>query len=1046
MDYRRLQHSYPPRPSPLGSSEPRVDRPFVAPESRGRTDSEKPRAYPSTNSTPSPSQIYQSTATRGSLAALRGDTLGAYIPSRQSQAHRRHGSLESRNHAQTHRRNNSQPQAIRYREVGLLDASVMNHTPHETARRTSQGSSGSPGLTGHPEQSAPPSFGIRQMPPPSPPHTYSSRTQSAQSNHTPGGPLMSRETPSSQAHRPGSSMSISAMLGSEPERSAREPVREPGPFFSRPSPASIFGNAPPSSSSAAMSPPTAPVRPSSLENSLFRRSQTPEKSFSRPQVTRAYRSGSGGGSSLSGTEQSVFGGLTRSSLSQYPEKPHSTHPSPRMSTADTPYTEPRRMSLNGPIPRPSSQPPQADASTRPPGYSPISQPGGVTAERAFESGPRSASGSYGAADPQQHGRFGNIFGERRSEETAQRDRERTSAHAPEVKPSQPGSFRYGSHYGEREPLDRHQGGSAWDHGRSHPPSPENKRYHAPDHSPALGFGAIQSYTKSLGSQSGGNRPPGSLHSRNNQPTPPPHDPYSRQQTQLPRLGTTPTLTASTVAASTSLAALADEGRRKGSEELLHHRNLLAVGADGKRGGRASPLPQAVQGAQAPFIGPAGETAIKNELGRVFSGIGSGVGGVGATTGGSGQSTPLGSSPFKRDSLTGRSINGDPMDEAARIARPSSASGRRSRKSRDEEQMEIEANDPRGVLSARNARRSRHAHHHHHHHHHHRHKADEEALTLSSLHRPTNFHRTSPADPAAGHHHHHHHHHHHAPRPATIPAASPIREPRTTVIIEPILSSVSHLPRHHLGSTLYTPRVGAPTAKSSPDSSKFGYTTTPQPLPRFEQRANCTFTVRVPRWRINQSHREEICARRAIWGTGVYTDDSDPVAAAIHSGFIRGAWGEDVDESMLDLEIKDTYQHAPPAPEAEGEKPETGAKAPRIPPVPPADKDLHITLLVLPRVNQYDSTLLFGLKSRKWDGRHDGMSFKVHAVDWVDEGVGRGEERGGEARRKRLRTLMQTGRICTGPALAKMDELRRTGVQIPRPIKGQDQAAAVQLVS
>jgi hypothetical protein len=159
--------------------------------------------------------------------------------------------------------------------------------------------------------------------------------------------------------------------------------------------------------------------------------------------------------------------------------------------------------------------------------------------------------------------------------------------------------------------------------------------------------------------------------------------------------------------------LADEGRRKGSDELLHHRNLLAVGVDGKRGGRASPLPQAVQGAQAPFIGASGEQAINNELGRVFSGIGSGVGGVTAGVSGSGHSTPLGASPFKRDSFTGRSMNGDGMDEAAKLARPSSASGLRSRKSRDEEQMEIEANDTRGILSARNARRSRHAHHHHH---------------------------------------------------------------------------------------------------------------------------------------------------------------------------------------------------------------------------------------------------------------------------------------------------------------------------------------------
>ncbi|KAJ6155316.1 Histone deacetylation protein Rxt3 [Penicillium chermesinum] len=283
---------------------------------------------------------------------------------------------------------------------------------------------------------------------------------------------------------------------------------------------------------------------------------------------------------------------------------------------------------------------------------------------------------------------------------------------------------------------------------------------------------------------------------------------------------------------------------------------------------------------------------------------------------------------------------------------------------------------------------------------------------------------------------------------TIQPASPVREPRTVVNIEPLVSSVAHLPRHHLGSTLYNPRVNPPSAKASPESAKFGYTTTPLPLPRLEQRENCTFTVRVPRFRIDHSHREEICARRALWGTGVYTDNSDPVAAAIHSGFIRGAWGEDVDESMLDLEIKDDYQHAPrpKAAAQNGTDKEESESGPRLPPVPPGDKDLHITLLVLPRLEQYDSTVLFGIKSRKWDGRHDGMSFKVHAVDWVDDGVGRGEERNGEARRKRLRTLMQTGRICTGPAMAKIDELRRRGVQVTRTIDGQEQPTHVQPVS
>lgn len=129
----------------------------------------------------------------------------------------------------------------------------------------------------------------------------------------------------------------------------------------------------------------------------------------------------------------------------------------------------------------------------------------------------------------------------------------------------------------------------------------------------------------------------------------------------------------------------------------------------------------------------------------------------------------------------------------------------------------------------------------------------------------------------------------------------MKEYSTTVNLEPLLKSVSHLPRYHLGSTLYAPRIEMPSSRAPPESSKFGYNSTPVPIPRFDGKENCTFTIRVPRFRIDSSHREEICARRALWGTGVYTDDSDPVAAAIHSGFIRGEWAEDVDVSMLNLE-------------------------------------------------------------------------------------------------------------------------------------------------
>ena len=69
-----------------------------------------------------------------------------------------------------------------------------------------------------------------------------------------------------------------------------------------------------------------------------------------------------------------------------------------------------------------------------------------------------------------------------------------------------------------------------------------------------------------------------------------------------------------------------------------------------------------------------------------------------------------------------------------------------------------------------------------------------------------------------------------------------------------------------------------------------------------------------------------------------------------------------------------------------------------------------------------------------------MSFQVLRIDWVEEGAGRGEERGGEARRKRLRNLMQSGRICTGPGAVKLEDLRSRDLDSTRSkLGGKDHA-------
>ena len=84
---------------------------------------------------------------------------------------------------------------------------------------------------------------------------------------------------------------------------------------------------------------------------------------------------------------------------------------------------------------------------------------------------------------------------------------------------------------------------------------------------------------------------------------------------------------------------ANEQQQSREEMIANNRSALALLIENsKRGGRFSPLPQAVQGAQGRTSGPASDPGIKNEFARMFSGIGSGVGSAGPA--GSGTNTPL----------------------------------------------------------------------------------------------------------------------------------------------------------------------------------------------------------------------------------------------------------------------------------------------------------------------------------------------------------------------------------------------------------------------
>ena len=200
----------------------------------------------------------------------------------------------------------------------------------------------------------------------------------------------------------------------------------------------------------------------------------------------------------------------------------------------------------------------------------------------------------------------------------------------------------------------------------------------------------------------------------------------------------------------------------------------------------------------------------------------------------------------------------------------------------------------------------------------------------------------------------------------------------------------------------------PTADTSADG-KIKFSSKMKPIPVFEGKENCTYTVRVPRWYLaagraagegDASGLEDICRRRQVWGTDVYTDDSDVVAAAVHSGWIQGDFGE------ANTDLQAVCGNESEREDDEVDEPTsstTMAIRPGRPVHPPPDHDAHITLLLLPPLESYASTTQHHIRSREWSmSPHDGMSFMIHRVEFVDEGAAtRNSERGLKARKARL---------------------------------------------
>lgn len=457
--------------------------------------------------------------------------------------------------------------------------------------------------------------------------------------------------------------------------------------------------------------------------------------------------------------------------------------------------------------------------------------------------------------------------------------------------------------------------------------------------------------------------------------------------------------------------------RKESDGSVH-RALLNISPELGRKGRNTPQPQAIQGAQPRQSGPIKNNSRLNAFGRMFSGLGSGAGSATPGPGYDMNHSPSRRSPsgapedadMTRHEGLGNEYNKNSAKAGTRGGRKG---GRRSRE--DTSKGEIEG---RGTPDLRGGKRLKSVHHHHHHahpfrHQHHHEGNEAQPGSFNTIRFPPNS-SVPPSSNPAHHHHHHagavhvhpaHHHHHHASR-----SALPPRKTTTFVHSKKLIESVKEQPRKHLGSQLYSTTISLPDGSQSSPGSRVRYNSESRPLPRFETKENCTFTIRVPRWYVatsdvwspgdDPSPLEVICKTRQIWGTDVYTDDSDVVAAAVHSGWIGGDFGE-VNQDLQNLSLQgETMSDF-----VDWNAPKELLDLPALPRRIPENHDVHITLLLLPPLETYVSTSRHYIRSREWGKQgkgHDGMSFAIHKIEFVDESPGtRFVERGAAGRKKRF---------------------------------------------
>ncbi|BGP04971.1 hypothetical protein JCM10049v2_000773 [Rhodotorula toruloides] len=175
-------------------------------------------------------------------------------------------------------------------------------------------------------------------------------------------------------------------------------------------------------------------------------------------------------------------------------------------------------------------------------------------------------------------------------------------------------------------------------------------------------------------------------------------------------------------------------------------------------------------------------------------------------------------------------------------------------------------------------------------------------------------------------------------------------------VDPPIQSSCSVPPIDLHSVVFD--VGPPSAYNG-EPLPFTLSTTPLILP---------------------SHLADLPSirKREVWGTDVYTDDSDVLAMLLHSGWVRVTRRERRVKAGEKGAGADAIRRARIPGEERIVLPPTDGEEKDIP------KALCVKLGVVPALVRYEGIERQGIRSRSWGNGHDGVSLRIEEVKLLDD--------------------------------------------------------------